>query len=77
MLRGIFMAPEVSAEQQQFFIDLLQKVRETPDWKEFMERGAFNTTTMNGAAFKDWLGKEEARHMMLMKSAGFLAGRGK
>jgi len=77
MLRGIFMAPEVSAEQQQFFITLLQKVRETPEWKEFMERGAFNTTTMNGAAFKDWLGKEEARHMMLMKSAGFLAGRGK
>jgi hypothetical protein len=32
---------------------------------------------MNGAAFTDWLGKEEARHMMLMKSAGFLAGRGK
>jgi tripartite-type tricarboxylate transporter receptor subunit TctC len=77
MLRGIFMAPEVSAEQQKFFIDLLQKVRETPEWKEFMERGAFNTTTMNGAAFTDWLGKEEARHMMLMKSAGFLAGRGK
>jgi tripartite-type tricarboxylate transporter receptor subunit TctC len=77
MLRGIFMAPEVSADQQKFFIDLLQKVRETPEWKEFMERGAFNTTTMNGAAFTDWLGKEEARHMMLMKSAGFLAGRGK
>lgn len=77
MLRGIFMAPGVSAEQQQFFVDLLQKVRETPDWKEFMERGAFNTTTMNGQAFVDWLGKEEARHLLLMRSAGFLAGRGK
>jgi len=77
MLRGIFMAPGVSAEQQQFFIDLLQKVRETPDWKEFMERGAFNTTTMNGQPFVDWLGKEEARHLLLMRSAGFLAGRSK
>jgi len=77
MLRGIFMAPGVSAEQQQFFIDLLQKVRETPDWKEFMERGAFNTTTMNGQTFVDWLGKEEARHLLLMRSAGFLAGRSK
>ena len=77
MLRGIFMAPGVSAEQQKFFIDLLEKVRETPEWKEFMERGAFNTSTMNGSAFTEWLGKEEARHISLMKSAGFLAGRGK
>ncbi|NDG55060.1 MAG: hypothetical protein EBX56_03710 [Betaproteobacteria bacterium] len=77
MLRGIFMAPEVSAEQQKFYLDLLQKVRETPEWKEFMERGAFNNTTMQGAAFLDWLGKEEARHLLLMKSAGFLAGRAK
>ena len=46
MLRGIFMAPGVTPEQTAFYVDLLKKVRETPDWKDFMEKGAFNTTSM-------------------------------
>ena len=45
MLRGIFMPPGVTPEQTAFYVDLLKKVRETPDWKEFMEKGAFNTTS--------------------------------
>ncbi len=44
MLRGIFMAPGVTPDQVAFYVDLLKKVRDTPDWKEFMEKGAFNTT---------------------------------
>ena len=74
MLRGIFMAGGVTADQVQFYIDLLKKVHDTPEWKEFMERGAFNTTYINGKPYADWVAKEEARHLMLMKSAGFLAG---
>ena len=46
MLRGIFMAPGVTPEQTQFYVDLMAKVRALPEWKEFMEKGAFNQTTM-------------------------------
>jgi putative tricarboxylic transport membrane protein len=73
MLRGIFMPPGVSAEQQQFYIDLLKKVRETPEWKDYMEKGAFNQSYMDGAAYKDWLAKAEQQHHELMQAAGFLA----
>jgi len=73
MLRGIFMPPGVTPEQQQFYVDLMKKVRETPEWKEYMEKGAFNQTFMDGAAFKDWLVKAEAQHHDLMQGAGFLA----
>ena len=73
MLRGIFMPPGVSAEQKQFFVDLLKKVRETPEWKDYMEKGAFNQTYMDGDAFTQWLGKAEQNHRELMKEAGFLA----
>ena len=73
MLRGIFMAPGVTPEQTAFYVDLLKKVRETPDWKDFMEKGAFNTTTMSGAEFRAWLEKAEATHKQLMTEAGFLA----
>jgi tripartite-type tricarboxylate transporter receptor subunit TctC len=74
MLRGIFMAPGVTPEQVSFYVDLLAKVRATPDWKDYMEKGAFNTTAMSGADFRKWLEGAEAAHKQLMAEAGFLAG---
>ena len=73
MLRGIFMAGGVTAEQTQYYLDVLKKVRDTPEWKKFMEDGAFNTTALSGKEYADWVAKEEKRHYDLMKEAGFLA----
>ena len=73
MLRGIFMAPGVTAEQQAFYVDLLTKIRATPEWKEYMEKGAFNPTFMTGPQFTKWLEGAETTHRTLMTEAGFLA----
>ena len=73
MLRGIFMPPGVSADQVKFYIDLFAKVRALPEWKDFMDKGAFNQTALVGPAFFDWLGKNEQAHRVLMKEAGFIA----
>jgi tripartite-type tricarboxylate transporter receptor subunit TctC len=73
MLRGIFMPGGVNAEQVAYYVDVLKKVRDTPEWKKFMEDGAFNTTTLSGKEYADWVAKEEKRHYDLMKEAGFLA----
>jgi putative tricarboxylic transport membrane protein len=74
MLRGIFMAPGVKPEHVQYYVELFKKVMATPEWKKLMEEGAFNTTTLSGKQYADWVAKEEARHVALMKAAGFLAG---
>jgi putative tricarboxylic transport membrane protein len=73
MLRGIFMAPGVTPDQLAYYVDLMKKVRETADWKEFMEKGAFNTTNMSGADYRKWLEANEALHRTLMTEAGFMA----
>jgi len=73
MLRGIFMPAGVTDDQKKFYVDLLKKVRETPEWKDYMEKGAFNQTSMDGQPFSDWLGKAEQMHRELMKAAGFLS----
>lgn len=73
MLRGIFMPPGVTKDQVDFYVNLLKKVQETPDWKAFMETGAFNQTTMSGETFNKWLGSAENMHRELMKEAGFMA----
>jgi len=73
MLRGIFMPPGVTPEQVSFYVDLLKKVRDTPEWKKFMEDGAFNQTSMSGKEYTAWVEKNEKLHRELMKEAGFLA----
>jgi tripartite-type tricarboxylate transporter receptor subunit TctC len=73
MLRGIFMPGGVTPDQSKFYVDLLEKVRQTPEWKKFMEDGAFNQTSLAGKDYADWVAKNEQLHMGLMKDAGFLA----
>ena len=73
MLRGIFMAPGVTQEQVDFYIDLFKKVRALPEWKKYTEDAAFNTTFMTGKEFVDWVAKAETTHKNLMQEAGFIA----
>lgn len=73
MLRGIFTVPGASPAVVKYYTELLDKVRATPEWKEFMEKGAFNQTALTGKEFNDWLTKNEKLHYALMKDAGFLA----
>ena len=73
MLRGIFMPGGVKQDQVDFYVNLLKKVRETPEWKDFMEKGAFNQSFMTGKQYADWVQKAEDTHKTLMKDAGFLA----
>jgi len=73
MLRGIFMPGGVTPEQVNYYVDLFRKVRETPEWKKFMEDGAFNQTFMTGKEYANWVEKAEVLHRDLMKEAGFLA----
>jgi putative tricarboxylic transport membrane protein len=74
MLRGIFMPADVPQEAVDFYVGLFQKVRETPEWQEFMAKGAFNTTFMTGEEYKTWLQKAADTHKDLMTKAGFIGG---
>jgi putative tricarboxylic transport membrane protein len=72
MLRGIMTAPEVPKEAVDYYVNLLKKVRETQEWKDYMEKGAFNQSWMTGAEFTNWLTAAAAEHHKLMEKAGFL-----
>ena len=73
MLRGIFMAGGVSAEQVAYYVELLRKVRETPEWAALMAKGAFNQSDLEAKAYLDWVASAETDHKALMAEAGFLA----
>jgi putative tricarboxylic transport membrane protein len=75
MLRGIFMPAEIKPEHIEFYVGLFKKVMATPEWKDLMERGAFNQTTLAGKEYAEWVAREEARHVALMKGSGFISGQ--
>ena len=72
MLRGIMTTPGVSQDVVDYYIGVLKKVRETPEWKDFMQKGAFNQSFMTGKKFSSWLSNAADEHHELMKKAGFL-----
>lgn len=73
MLRGIFTTPNATDEQVQYYVGLLEKVRATPEWQEFIARGAFDNTFKTGDEFKTWLASALEQHKGLMETAGFIA----
>ncbi len=72
MLRGVMTSPGVSQDVVDYYVGVMKKVRETPEWKDFMAKGAFNTSFKTGAEFKKWLDDAAAEHQKLMEKAGFL-----
>ena len=76
MMRGIFMTPKATPDQVAYYRQLLDRVRALPEWKEFMERGAFRQTSMTGPEFAAWLDKADSFHRVLMREAKFKAPSG-
>jgi tripartite-type tricarboxylate transporter receptor subunit TctC len=56
-----------------YYVQLLGKVRDLPEWKAFMAQGAFKPNTMSGQAFVDWLDRAESFHRVLMREAKLMA----
>ena len=73
MLRGIFGAGKLTKDQAAYYVDLMTRVMQTPEWRTFMEQGAFNQTVMTGAEYRKWVEGAEKIHFDLMKEADFIA----
>lgn len=73
MLRGFFMSPGATPDQVAYYVDLMKKVRATPEWAQLMKDGAFNQTALTGPDYLKWVEAAEKTHETLMKDAGFLA----
>ena len=53
MLRGIFMAPGVTKEQTDYYVQTLKKVTETPEWKKYIIRQRPERCLPDGAGIRE------------------------
>ena len=72
MLRGIFGPPGMPAEAVAWYQSLLKKVYETPEFKDYLNKGALKPAWETGPEFVKWLGEAEQLHRDLMTKGGLL-----
>jgi putative tricarboxylic transport membrane protein len=72
MLRGIFGAPGLPKEAQEWYVNVLKKVTETPEWQEFTTNGGLKKAFLSGPDLRTWLETTEALHKDLMAKGGLL-----
>jgi tripartite-type tricarboxylate transporter receptor subunit TctC len=73
MLRAFFLPGKVTPEQSAFYIDLLKKVSETPEYKEYMEKQALKPIFLTGKDMLNFLEEDDKQNSSLMNEAGFVA----
>jgi len=72
MLRGIFTAPGVSKDVQEYYVNLMKRVTETADWKKYVSDNALKAQFMAGPEYVKWLEQAEVLHKDLMTRGGLL-----
>jgi putative tricarboxylic transport membrane protein len=72
MLRGIFAAPGISQEQQDFYVGVMNKVTETPEWKKYISDNGLKAAFLAGPDFVKWVEEQEGKHKDLMKKGGLI-----
>ncbi len=72
MLRGVFGPPNMPKEAVDFYVNLLRKVSETPEFKKYLEDGALKPAFLTGAEYAKWVEENEKLHKELMAKGGLL-----
>lgn len=75
MLRVFMLPGGVTPDQQKYYVDLMQKVVATPEWKDYLEKNALKNDFLAGQKLTEFLTADEARHKDIIKEAGFASAK--
>jgi putative tricarboxylic transport membrane protein len=73
MLRAFFLPGKVTPDQSAFYVDLLKKVSQTPEYKDYMEKQALKPIFLTGKDMLNFLEEDDKVNSGLMNEAGFVA----
>jgi putative tricarboxylic transport membrane protein len=72
MLRGIFAAPGITKEQQDYYVNMMKKVTETAEWKKYIEDNGLKPALLAGPDYVKWLEEKEVLTKDLMAKGNLL-----
>jgi putative tricarboxylic transport membrane protein len=72
MLRGIFGAPGITKEQQAYYVNVMKKVTETPDWQKYISDMGLKGAYLTGPDYVKWLEEKDKMTKELMAKGNLL-----
>ncbi len=72
MLRGIFSSPGITKDEQDFHVNCMKKVTETPEWTKYISDMGLKAAFLSGPDYPKWVGEQEELHKKLMTEGGLL-----
>ena len=73
MLRAFFLPAKVPAEATAFYVDLMKKITQTAEFKDYMEKQALKPIFLTGKDMLQFLEEDDKVNSSLMNEAGFVA----
>jgi putative tricarboxylic transport membrane protein len=70
MPRGLVLPPDVPEEAQQWWIETVQKIVETPEWKDYVEKQFLTENVMYGDDFRDFLQNTQDQFARVLRDIG-------
>jgi len=70
MPRGLVLPPEVPREAQQWWIETVKKVVQTPEWKAYVEKQLLTENVMYGEEFRAFLQKTQNAFAEILRKQG-------
>ncbi len=67
MPRTVWLPAGVSVDQVTYYADILKKVREAPEWKEYIERSSQTNTFLAGDELKAYIKQDQERASAVFK----------
>jgi putative tricarboxylic transport membrane protein len=72
MPRTVWLPAGVPDDAVAFYSDLLKKVSETPEWKEYIERTSQTGRFLTGQEFKSFIEQDEAKNRKVFEKEGWI-----
>jgi len=72
MLRGIFGPPGMPKEAVDWYVAFLKKIVDTPEFKDYMVKGALKPAFAAGPEYVKWVEENEKLHRDLMTKGGLI-----
>jgi tripartite-type tricarboxylate transporter receptor subunit TctC len=73
MLRAFFLPGKVTPEQTAFYVDLMKRITQTAEFKDYMEKQALKPVFLTGNDMLKFLEQDDKLNTSLMTEAGFVA----
>jgi len=70
MPRGLILAPDAPKEAQDWWIETMKKVVETPEWGEYISKNTLTPTVIYGEDFRTFLENTKNGFKVVLKSIG-------